>query len=106
MRDAAVPGRAGSLLRIATQRTSCRIINLHIQLGIVVGWLAGLRIDALGPVQIVDVLSALEEPSVRAIQRVEEAVAAEVADYLAGLAVDNRVVEHVDTDLVVVPGIV
>ena len=104
--DAAVPGRAGPLLRVATQRPRHRIVHLHIQLRIVFDRLAGLRIEALGPVQVVDVLRALDELSVRAVQRVEEAVAAEMADDLAGLAVDDRVVEHVDADLVVVPRIV
>ena len=83
-----------------------RIVDLHIQLRIVFDGLSGLRIEALGPVQVIDVLRAFDELSVRAIQRVEEAVAAEMADHLAGLAVDDRVVEHVDADLVVVPRIV
>ena len=83
VRDAAVPGRAGPLLRIATQRPRHRIVDLHVQLRIVFDRLAGLRIDALGPVQIVDVLRALDELSVGAIERIEEAVAAEMADDLA-----------------------
>ena len=60
----------------------------------------------LGPVQIVDVLLGLDELAVGAIERVEEAVAPEVADDLALLAVDRRVVEHVDADLVEVPRVV
>src|SRR5439155_10092108 len=94
------------LRAVATQRARYRIVDLHVELRIVFERLAGLRIDALGPVQIIDVLSSLDELSVRAIQRIEEPVAAEMADDLASLATDGRVVEHVDADLVIVPRIV
>ena len=55
--DAAVPGRAGPLLRVAAQRPRSGIVDLHIQLRIVFERHAGLGIEALGPVQIVDVLA-------------------------------------------------
>src|SRR5262249_49489602 len=106
MGDATVPGRTRPLLRVATQRTRYRIVDLHVQLRIVLGRFAGFRIESFGPIQIVAVLSTPDELSVRAIQGIEEAVAAEMADDLAHLTADDRVVEHVDTDLVVVPGIV
>ena len=57
VRDAAVPGRAGALLAVAAQRARLGIVDLHVELRIVVERLAGLRIEALGPVQIVDVLA-------------------------------------------------
>ena len=106
MRDAAVPGRAGPLHAVAAQRARLRDVVLHVELGIVFDRLAGLGIEPLGPVQIVHVLAALDEAAVGAIERVEEAVAPEMADDLAGLAVDRGVVEHVDADLVVVPRVV
>src|SRR5262249_41322934 len=98
--DAAVPGRAGPFLGIAPQRSRGRIVRLHVQLRIVFPRLSGFRIQALGPVQVVDVLSAFDEPSIRAVQRIEKAVAAEMADYLAGLTANDGVVEHVDANLV------
>ena len=106
MRDAAVPGRAGSLQAVAAQRPRRGIVDLHVELRIVVERLAGPRIETLGPVQIVDVLAALEELAVGAIERVVEAVAREVADDLPAAAVDRRVVQHVDADFVEVPRIV
>ena len=106
MRDAAVPGRAGALHAVAAQRARLRHVGLHVELGIVFDRLAGLGIEALGPVEVVDVLAALDEAAVVAIERVEEAVAAEMADHLARLAVDGGVVQHVDAVLVVVPRVV
>ena len=106
MRDAAVPCRAGALGGIAAQRARRGIVELHVELRVVFERLARFRIDALGPVQIVHVLRRLDEPAVGAIERVEESVAREMADDLARLAVDGKVVEHVHADLVVVPRIV
>mgnify|MGYP003694452209 CR=1 FL=1 len=83
VRDAAVPGRAGALHAVAAQRARFGDVLLHVELRIVFERLAGLGIDALGPVQIVDVLSALDEAAVGAIERVEEPVASEMADDLA-----------------------
>ena len=106
MRDAAVPGRTGPLGRVAAQRPRGRIVDLHVEPRIVVERFARLRIEPLGPVQIVDVLAADEEFTAGAIQRVEEPVAREMADDLAAPAVERRVVQHVHADFVVVPGIV
>src|SRR5206468_1065046 len=104
--DAAVPGRASPLFGIAAQRPRYWIVDLHVQLRIVFDRFAALRIETLGPVQIVDVLSALDELSVRSIQGIEEPVAAEVSNDLAELAPDHRVIEHMHSNLVVVPRIV
>ena len=104
--DAAVPGRAGPLHAVATQRAGFGDVLLNVELRIVVERLAGLGIDALGPVQIVDVLAALDEAAVGAIERVEEPVASEMGDRLAVLTVDRGVVQQVDAVLVVIPGIV
>ena len=83
VRDAAVPGRAGALHAVAAQRARLRHVVLHVELGIVFDRLAGLGIEALGPVQVVHVLAALDEAAVGAVERVEEAVAPEMADDLA-----------------------
>src|SRR2546428_2563820 len=106
VRDAAVPGRAGALLSVAAQRPRDRVVDLHVDLGIVIERPAGLGIDPLGPVEIVHVLVGLDEFAVGAVERVVEAVAPEMGDDLALLAGDRRVVEHVDADLVVSPGVV
>src|SRR5215510_10623767 len=87
--DAAVPGRAGALHAVAAQRTRLGDVLLNVELGIVFDRLAGFRIDALRPVQVVHVLAALDEAAVAAVERVEEAVAAEMGDDLAILAVDR-----------------
>ena len=58
--DSAVPRRAGPLHRIAAQWTALRHVFLHVEAGIVFDRLAGLGIETLGPVQIVDVLAALD----------------------------------------------
>ena len=54
----------------------------------------------------VDVLPALDEAAVGAIECVEESVASEVGDSLAVLTIDGGVVQQVDAVLVVVPRIV
>src|SRR5207244_10988614 len=94
--ESAVPGRAGPLLGIATQSPRCRIVDVHIQLGIVFDRLAALGIESLRPVQVIDVLSTLDELSGYAIQRIEKPVTAEMADDFAGLAANGEVVEHVE----------
>ena len=106
MRDAAVPGRAGSLEAVAAQRPRRGVVDLNVEFGIVVERLAGPGIEPLGPVQIVDVLASSEEFAVGAINRVVKPVAREMADDLAASAVDRRVVQHVDADFIEVPGIV
>ena len=91
---------------VAAQRASSRHVLLDVELGIVFDRLAGLGIEALGPVQIVDVLAALDEAAIAAIERVEKSIAAEVRDDLARFTVDRHVVEHVNADLVIVPRVV
>src|SRR3954466_1282478 len=59
VRDPAVPGWAGTLHPVAAQRTGFGEVLLNVELRIVFQRLAGLGIDALGPVQVVDVLPAL-----------------------------------------------
>src|SRR5439155_19534856 len=63
-------------------------------------------IEPLGPVELVHILAALDEAAVGAIDRIEEAIAPEMADHFASLAVDTDVVEHVDADFVPIPRIV
>src|SRR5262249_48321182 len=105
---AAMPGRAGPLhhIGIGTQLARRRQILLHIELRIVLERHAGLGIETLGPVQLVGVLSTLDEAAIAAIDRIEEAVAGEMADDLALLAIDYLIIEHVDADLVVIPRVV
>src|SRR5207253_4881173 len=78
-------------------------VFLHVEPWIVFERLSSLGIEALGPVQLVRVLAAFDEAAVAAIERIEEAVAAEMAHDLARLAVDRHVVELVDADLIIVP---
>src|SRR5262249_54851073 len=52
--DAAVPGRAGALYAVPAQWACFRHIDLHVELGIVFDRLAGLGVEALGPVEVVD----------------------------------------------------
>src|SRR5262249_5223174 len=106
MRDAAVPGRAGAPHRITAQRPRRRDVSLDRKGRVVFKRLAGLGIEALGPVQLIGVLAALDEAAVETVERVEETVAREMAARLAGLAVDCRVIEHMHADFVPVPGVV
>src|SRR6516225_2091357 len=106
MRDAAVPGRTGSLRPVAAQRPGFGIVDLHVELRIVFERHAGFCIETLRPVQIVDVLHASDEFAARAIERVIETIAGEMPDDLAAAAADRRVVQHVDADLVVVPRVI
>src|SRR5271166_5970447 len=99
MRHAPVPGRASSLHAVAAQCARLGHVALHIDLRIVFERLAGLRIETLGPVEIIHVLPTLDEAAVGAIERVEEAVAPEVSDDLAALAVDRGVVEQMNAVL-------
>ena len=106
MRDAAVPGRTCPLVRIATQGARLGDIFLHFKARVVFHGLAGLGVQALRPVQVVDVFGPLDEAAVEPVQRIKETVAAKVADHLAVLALDHGVVDHMDPDLVIIPGIV
>src|SRR5439155_14913366 len=82
------------------------IVELHVELRIALARLAGLGIEPLGTIQVVDVLAAFEELAARAIDRIVDPVAREVADDFARASVDRRVVQHVDADFVEVPRIV
>src|SRR5262249_41870168 len=106
IRNAAMPGRARAFHRIAAQRARVRYIALHVERRVIFERLSGLGVETLSPVQVVDVLAAAHEAAVVAIERIVEAVAGEMAEHLAHLAVDIDVVEQMDADLVIVPGIV
>src|SRR5262249_52632407 len=101
---AAMPCRTRAFLGIAGKSERRGVVDLDIELRIVFDWLAGLRIEALRPVQVVDVLGALDEFSCRTIERIEEAVASKMTDDFPCLSTDDRVIQHVDTDLIVIPG--
>jgi hypothetical protein len=51
-------------------------------------------VNALGPVQILDVLGGADERAIGAVEHIEEAVAGKMAQRLARLAIDRNVVEH------------
>src|SRR6267378_595890 len=106
IRNAAVPRGACAFHRIAAQRARLWHVALHIERGVIFERLAGLGVEALGPVQVVDVLAAAHEAAVVAVERIVEAVATEMAEHLAHLAVDVGVIQQVDADLVIVPRIV
>ena len=59
--DTAVPCRACPLLGIAAQSACGRIVDLHIEFRIVFDRLAGFRIEAFRPVEVIDVLGAFDE---------------------------------------------
>ncbi len=103
MRDAAVPCRARALHTVAAQRARFLVVLLDVERLAVFDGLARLLIDAVRPVQIVHVLLGVDELAVRPVERVVEAVAREMAHYLAHLAADVDVVEHLDADLVPIP---
>ena len=107
VRDAAVPGRAGALHAVAAQRARFGIVDAARRAS--GSYSSGLPVFGSIPLvqfRSLTYLLALDELAVGAIERVEEAVAPEVADDLAVLAVDRGVVQHVDADLVEVPRIV
>src|SRR5688572_7664616 len=106
MRDATVPRRAGALHRIAAKRPRFGIVNLHVELRVVFNRLARFWIEPLRPVYVVEILRTLDESAVRAINGIVKPVTPEVTDDLAIDFVDHRVVQHVDTDLVVIPRVV
>src|SRR5262249_40589066 len=101
---AAGNGRALPARRIGAR--TAHAIGLHILGWIVVERLAGLRVEAGRPGQLVDILLAGHERPVVAIKRIIEAVAGGVDDQLAILAVDLGVDDRVLGDLIVVVGIV
>ena len=106
MSDATVPRRTCSLRAVPAQRPGFGIVDLHVKLRVVLERHAGLGIEPLGPVQIVDVLAALDEFASGPIQRIEKPVASEMADDLSALAINRGVVQHVDAHFVVVPRVV
>src|SRR6516164_5322234 len=77
-------------------------ILLQLLRGIILDRLAGLGIDTFGPVHILGVLRRADERAVGAIQCVEKAVAAEMAQHFARLAVDRHVIDHLRADLVII----
>ncbi len=79
---------------------------LHLFRRIVFDGLTGFRIDALGPVQILDVLRGTDERAVGTVERVEEAIAAKMTQHFPRLAVDRDVVDHLRADLVIVVHVV
>src|SRR5215475_6542182 len=106
MGDAAMPGRACPLLRIPAQCARRRIISLDVELRIVFDGFARLRIEARRTVQIIDVLSSFDELAGRTIKRIEETIPPEMTDNLTHLAADERVIQHVDANFVIIPGVV
>src|SRR5215469_12226393 len=64
------------------------LVGLEILFGVVLDRLAGLGIDAVGPVDLLSVLRRREELPVVAIQGVEKTVAAEMRNDIAIFAVD------------------
>src|SRR5260370_1021462 len=95
-------GRAVLLERGARREIADTRIGLDVLAGIVVERLAGLLVDALGPV---DLRIGLRQDrlTVEAVEGVEEAVAGRVGDELARLPGDVAVDQDVGADLVVVP---
>src|SRR5258708_6029370 len=95
-------GRADLLERGARREIADTRIGLDVLAGIVVERLAGLLVDALGPV---DLRIGLRQDrlTVEAVEGVEEAVAGRVGDELARLPGDVAVDQDVGADLVVVP---
>src|SRR5262249_30959331 len=68
--------------------------------------LPSLWIDPLGPGDLLLILVGADELAVAAIERVVVAVAREVRDNLAGLAVDGGLIEHLRARRVEVPMLV
>jgi hypothetical protein len=83
-----------------------RRIDLHIDIGIVIERLAGLRVEAGCPVQCVDILLAGNKGAIGAVKHIEEAIARGMHDELAILAVDLGVDDRVLGDFVEVVRIV
>src|SRR5262249_48733899 len=74
---------------------AARVVLLHVLGGIVVERPPGLRIEAGGPVELVDVLLAGDERAGHAVEHIIEPVAAGVDDKLGGLANNPGVHERV-----------
>src|SRR6266852_8396152 len=95
-------GRADLLERGAWREIADTRIGLGVFAWVVVERLAGLLVEALGPV---DLRIGLRQDrlTVEAVEGVEEAVAGRVGDELARLPGDVAVDQDVGADLVVVP---
>src|SRR5205823_3213164 len=78
------------------------LVDLEILFRIVLDRLAGLGIDAVRPVDLLGVLLRRDELPVVAVQRVEEAVTAEMRDNLAILAAHFRINQLIDAHLVII----
>src|SRR5215472_5245417 len=78
------------------------LVGLQRLVRVVLDRLAGLGIDAVCPVDLLSVLLRLDELPVIAIEGIEKAVAAEMCDDLAILAVYFGVDQLIDSDLVIV----
>src|SRR5262249_44492416 len=103
---AAGRGRAHLLGLRARHRRGSPGIDLDILARVVIDRLASLRIDALGPVDVLEVGLDHEGLPVAALHGVEEAVARRVRDQLAVLAGDLAVDQNVRARLVIVPRVV
>src|SRR5262249_23556911 len=75
-------------VRVGAVAVTAQGVFLHILGGIIVERTAGLRVEAGRPVELVDVLLAVDERAVDAVERIEEPVARRVHDQLAVLAID------------------
>ena len=99
---AALDIRTALQLPLLAPRRFADFIHLEHLARIVLDWLAGLGIDAIGPIDFLRVLLGRDELPVVAVQPIEEAVAAEMGDDLAILAVHLRVDQLIDPDLVII----
>src|ERR1700729_1411862 len=79
---------------------------LHVFLGVVVRWLAGLRVEPRCPVVVVSILLAVDELAGRPVEFIDVAITAGVDPPLARLAVYGRIPQRMFADLVVVKRIV
>ena len=100
---AARHGRAQRLGGFRRRLVHLAVVGLDVLVGIVIHRLAGLLIDACGPVDAADIGLRQQRLPVAALEGVEEAVAPGVGDQLALLPADLAVDEDVRVGLVVVP---
>src|SRR5271169_27512 len=94
--------RVGAYIELRGGASANNRILLKLLRRIVLDGLAGLRIDAFGPIQVFDVLSSADEGAISAVQRVIKSVAGEMAQHLAWLTVDRDVVQHLRADFVII----
>ena len=103
---AAHVARAGDGYQVVLARHHGGIVGLHRQLWIVLGRLAGFRVQALGPGQLLDERQTPEERPVVAIHRVGEAVAVGLEVDMRLTPVHRRVDQHVLGHAVIVERVV